>query len=102
MSALIFAAAAPSVMDRLKGIPPQFWLRLGLVVLAIIAVVFVWRKVAGANKVILAVVGGLVLSFVGFNWIYQRNEPSWATPAVSWLGGFLPSKGALEAKKAGL
>ncbi|MEY4938284.1 MAG: hypothetical protein RIQ93_19 [Verrucomicrobiota bacterium] len=93
MIALVVAAAAPSVMDRLSQIPDHFWLRLSLLVLAIIAVVLVWRKLAGANKVILAVIGGLALSLVGFNWIYERNEPSWASPTVSWLAGFLTSKG---------
>jgi hypothetical protein len=30
---------------------------------------------------------------VGFQWIYERNEPKWATPVVEKLANFFPSKG---------
>ena len=91
------ALAAPTVpattLDRLKAVPPEFWLRLGVAVVAIIALVFFLRKVAKMNKVVLTVVTFIVVTVVGFNWIYERSEPAWATPFVSFLSGFLPSKG---------
>jgi hypothetical protein len=45
------------------------------------------------NKVVLGVIVAVGLSFVGFSWIYERNEPDWATPVVSRLADFFPSKG---------
>jgi uncharacterized membrane protein (Fun14 family) len=86
-----FLAAA--AVDRVKQIPTEFWVKLAIGVGILIGVVIALRKLAKVNKVVLGVVVLLVLSFVGFNWIYERNEPAWATPAVQWLAGFFPSKG---------
>ena len=91
------ALAAPTVpattLDRLKAVPPEFWLRLGVAVVAIIALVFFLRKVAKMNKVVLTVVTFIVVTGVGFNWIYERDEPAWATPFVGFLAGWFPTKG---------
>ena len=77
----------------MKEIPTDFWMRLGLALLLLFAIVFVLRKVAKMNKVVLTVVTFLIATIVGFNWIYERSEPQWATPAVNFLAGFLPTKG---------
>ena len=61
--------------------------------MAVVALVFFLRKVAQMNKVILAVVVFLVVGIGGFDWIYERDEPVWATPVVSFFAGFLPTKG---------
>lgn len=88
--------AANSLMSRLESVPHKVWLWLGAAVLGLIVLVFVVRNIAKMNKVILSVIVFLVLTFVGFNWIYERNEPSWATPVVEKLAGFFPSKGTLK------
>ena len=96
---LAAVAANPTALDKLKQIPPAFWLKIGIAVLAIILVVVMIRKLAGANKVIVAVVVFLVVSIVGFNWIYERNEPAWATPVVEKLANFFPVKDSYNAKQ---
>lgn len=88
----ILAAVATKSASKLHDIPAAFWLNLALVILAIIVAVFVLRKIAGLNKVVFAVVVAIGLTVVGFNWIYERNEPVWATPVVQWLAGFFPTK----------
>ena len=94
MSVLLAAASAPtSTAERLKQIPFEFWWKLALGILALVALVFVLRKVAKMNKFLLGMIVFLALTFLGFNWIYERNEPAWASPAVSWLAEFFPSKG---------
>lgn len=104
---LLFAAnviaqpAAPiSALDRLKGVPPEFWGRMLIAVAAVIAFVFFMRKVAKMNKVVLAVVTFLIVTVVGFNWIWERSEPAWATPAVNFLSGWFPTKGPPPKKPA--
>ena len=87
-----------TAVDRLRQIPMEFWLKVGLGVVVIVATVIVLRKVVHMNKVILGVGVGLVATFVGFNWIYERNEPGWASTPVQWLAGFFPTKGKIEAK----
>jgi hypothetical protein len=94
---LIAAITAPlghvSTLDKLRAIPPEFWMRLGFAVLAVIGTVLFLRQVVKMNKVVLTVVVGLMVTIVGFNWVYQRNEPTWATPVVSFLSGFFPTQG---------
>jgi hypothetical protein len=92
---VLAAATVSSSADKLRQIPREFWVRMGLAILVIIAVVIVLRKLANMNTAVLTVVVAMGLSFVGFTWIYDRNEPAWATPAVNWLSGFFPSKGKL-------
>ena len=98
MSFLAAASTAPSALEKLRDVPPAFWLKLGLAVLAVVVVVIALRKLAQVNKVVLAVVLLIVFSAIGFNWIYERNEPSWATPVVEKLAEFFPSKGAYRSK----
>jgi apolipoprotein N-acyltransferase len=100
MIPLPVAAAHPAALDKLQRIPPAFWWKLGLAVLAIILAVVLLRKLAKANKVVLAVVVLIVVTAVGFNWIYERNEPAWATPVVEKLANFFPSKGSYATKQA--
>ncbi len=100
----LFAAAVTThgtVADKLRHIPVEFWWKMALAIAVLITVVVVLRKVAKVNKVMLAVGVGLVSTIVGFNWIYERNEPKWASPAVNWLGGFLPTKGQVASKGHG-
>lgn len=87
------AAATKSASSSFAGVPVDVWVKLGIGVAALILGVLILRKLAKVNKVVLTVVVMLVLSFVGFNWIYNRNEPAWATPVVQWLAGFFPTKG---------
>ncbi|MSU22212.1 MAG: hypothetical protein EXS32_00115 [Opitutus sp.] len=93
MKFLAVAAPPATTLDKLKAIPLDFWLRFGLAVLGVIALVFFLRKIAKMNKVVLAVMVAGSVTFVGLNWVYEREEPLWATPAVSFLAGFFPSKG---------
>jgi len=85
-----------TALQRLGQVPTDFWIKMAIGVAAIVAMVLVFRKIAQMNKVILAVVAGLVVSVLGFSWIYERNEPHWATPAVSFLADFFPSKGRVD------
>ena len=98
MSLFATATAHVTLAEKLHQIPMEFWVRIGLGVVALIAVVLVLRKIAHVNKLFLGVGVMLFATIVGFNWIYERNEPKWATPTVQWLGGFLPSKGKVEVK----
>jgi hypothetical protein len=91
------AAAAQPTVDRLRQVPTEFWVKLAIGIAAIIVAVILLRKIAKVNKVVLTIVVLLVLSIVGFNWIYERNEPAWATPVVNWLANYFPTKGAIKA-----
>jgi apolipoprotein N-acyltransferase len=93
----LFAAATTpspgSALDKLRGIPADFWLRLGLAVVALVVLVALLRYLAKLNRVVVTVVAFVAVTVVGFNWIHERNESAWATPAVSFFATFLPTKG---------
>jgi hypothetical protein len=92
MLSLAVAGSELFAATSLREISSDFWLRLGIGVVAIIVAVVLLRKLAKVNRVILVVVAFVALTIIGFNWIYERNEPAWATPAVKWLAGFFPTK----------
>ena len=98
LAAINSTKPAATALERLKEIPPEFWMRLLFAIIAIFALVFFLRKVAKMNKVVLAVVTFLIVTVVGFNWVYERSEPAWATPVVSFLAGFFPTKGPPPSK----
>jgi hypothetical protein len=98
LAAISATKPAGTALDRLKDIPPEFWMRLLFAVVAIVALVFFLRKVAKMNKVVLTVVSFVIVTVVGFNWVYERTEPQWATPMVAFLAGFFPTKGPPAAK----
>jgi apolipoprotein N-acyltransferase len=93
---ILAATTAPlpaTTLDKLRAIPPDFWWRLLLAIVVLVLLVVFLRKVAKMNKVVLAAVTFIMVTVVGFNWIYERSEPPWATPVVNFMAGFLPSKG---------
>lgn len=89
-------AASTTALARIESIAPGAWLRIGAAILALVLVVIVLRRVAKMNKAILAVIVCLVVSFVGFNWIYQGNEPAWARPVIEPLTKFFPTKDSMK------
>ncbi|MDO8541583.1 MAG: hypothetical protein Q7S40_14185 [Opitutaceae bacterium] len=85
-----------SVPAGVRQIPNQFWMWVAAGVVGIILLVVILRKLAGVNKLLLIGIVLFVCTIIGFNWIYERNEPVWATPTVNWLAGFFPSKGTIK------
>jgi hypothetical protein len=94
---LLFAAA--TALDKIEKIPPIFWGKVILGIVGFIAVIIALRKIAGMNKVVLAIVVFVVCTVVGFNWIYERNEPPFMTPFIDRIAPFLPSKGSYGGKQ---
>lgn len=90
---------ATSALEKAQSIPPATWLKLGIAVAAIVAVVVVLRAVAKMNKILLGVGVFVVVSIVFFSWIYNRNEPKWMTPVVEKIAPFFPSAGSYQDKQ---
>lgn len=94
---LLIAATA---LDKIKAVPADFWLKLGLGIIIVIAAVFLIRKAAGMNKVLLTVIILVVVSAVGFHWIYSRNEPRFLTPLIDKIAPFFPSANPQKADES--
>ncbi|QYM79092.1 hypothetical protein K0B96_00315 [Horticoccus luteus] len=91
---------AVTALERLHKIPPQFWLKAAMAVAVVVAAVFVLRKLARLNKVVLGVGVFVVLVIIGFSWIYNRNEPRFLTPLMNKIAPFFPSKNTFAKKQA--
>ncbi len=96
---MLFLATAETTIDKLKRVPPEFWWKVGLVVFCLIVAVAILQKVAHMNKIVLTIIVFVVVTVVGFNWIYERNEPAFLTPLIDKVAPFLPSKGSYGAKQ---
>jgi lysylphosphatidylglycerol synthetase-like protein (DUF2156 family) len=96
---MIFLAV--TAMEKLKSVPPAFWLKLLLGVAIVVGVVIALRKVAAMNKAVLAAIIFIVVIVGGINWIYERNEPALLTPLIDKIAPFFPSKGSYGGKQQG-
>jgi hypothetical protein len=85
---LLFAA---TTLEKLQDVPRQVWLNIGLGVLIFIVGFFILRAIAQMNKIILCILVAVVLTLVGFNWVYSRNEPAFLTPVIDKIAPFFPS-----------
>lgn len=85
---LLFAVTA---LEKLDAVPVKFWINLAIGILIFFAAIIVLRKAAEMNKVVLAMIIFLVLTTIGFNWIYSRNEPAFLTPLIDSIAKFFPS-----------
>jgi len=93
---LLFAV---TTMEKLRDVPKSFWINATIVILGLIAVVIILRKIREMNKIMLALILAFIFVLIGFNWVYNRNEPKFLSPFVDMVAPFLPSKGAYSAAK---
>jgi hypothetical protein len=93
---LLFAL---TTIEKLKQVPRSFWIIALLVILGLVAAVIILRKMMHMNKIVAGIILAVVLVLVGFNWIYERNEPKFLTPIVDAIAPFFPAKGSYGAAK---
>jgi hypothetical protein len=94
---LLLAVAA---VDKVKTLPPETWLKIGIAALCVIIGVFVIRKIMNTNKLIAGVLVFTVTTIVFFSWVYNRNEPAFLTPVVEQIAPFFPSGRNIPPPKA--
>jgi glucan phosphoethanolaminetransferase (alkaline phosphatase superfamily) len=87
---------ASATLDKLAKVPTSFWITAACVVAALIGLVIFVRFLRGMNKIVLAIIVMVILTVVGFSWIYERNEPAFLTPIIEPLSQFFPTKGAYK------
>jgi len=82
---------AVTALEAMRELPKDTWLKIGVVVAAIIIVAVIVPKVFKMNKLILGVVVFVASSIVFFSWVSQRNEPKFLTPLLDKLAPFFSS-----------
>lgn len=93
---LLLAATA---LEKMQAVPMKVWGNVALFILIFFVAIVVIRKAAEMNKVLLSVIIFVVVSIVGLNWIYARNEPKFLTPIVEKIAAFFPSAEKQAAKE---
>jgi hypothetical protein len=90
---------AATTLEKMQAVPFKVWLNIGMAIVIFIVAIILLRKAAEMNKVVLCAIIFVVITSVGFNWVYSRNEPAFMTPFIEPLAKFLPSAGKQEAKE---
>src|SRR3954469_8581269 len=90
---------AQSALDKVKTLPPDVWLKIGIAVVAFVLVVLIFRRVMKMNKILASIIVAVAGSIIFFSWVYNRNEPKFLTPVVEKIAPFFPSAGAYNAKQ---
>jgi len=90
---------AVSAVDKMKTLPPDIWLKIGVTIAAILIVILVMRHVLKMNRIIAGIVMFVVFSVFFFSWVYNRNEPKFLTPIIERIAPFFPSAGSYAAKQ---
>jgi membrane protein implicated in regulation of membrane protease activity len=84
---------AANLTDTIQQVPTHTWWIVAAVILGLLLLVVIIRSAEQIGRFLLVIVLLLALFLLGERWVYERKEPAWATPAVDWLAGFLPTKG---------
>lgn len=90
---------AISALEKAQNVPAKTWLNIGIGILIFIVALFVLKQAAKMNKIWLSIIIFVVLTMVGFQWIYSRNEPKFLTPLVDKIAPFFPSESGYASKQ---
>ena len=91
---------AVTALEKVEKVPITFWFKVVGLILVFVVALFVLRKVAHMNKIILSIIVLCIGSIIGFQWIYERNEPEFLTPTINVIAQFFPTKGSYGNKQA--
>lgn len=86
-------------MDTAKfthNLPPDFWMKTGIFLLVVVAIVLAVKFFQRSNKLWLGMFGAMVCGIIFFSWIYNRNEPKFLKPIIDRIAIFFPSKGDIR------
>ena len=82
---------AVSTLDKLRHVPLERVADLGLAIVILIVAVFLIKKAARMNKIILLIIGSAILVILTMTWVYQRNEPACLSPFIDTICHYFPS-----------
>lgn len=87
---MLFLAA--SALEKAAQLPKSFWVNLIMAIGGFIVVVLLVRHAARMNRFVLGMIVFLLLSVVGFQWIFERNEPQFLSPYIDKIAPFFPKR----------
>lgn len=81
-----------TTIQKLQHVPVEFWLKIMMIIAIFVLTVVLIRGISQINKVVLTVCIFVIITVLGFHWVYERNEPRFLTPVISKIAPFFPSK----------
>ncbi len=95
-STLLLAAVSitskQTVWEKIKTVPKESWISLGVAVLCVIVIVKIWKNLREVGEIVpwivMVLMGGTVILYT----TYERCEPKVLTPIFNELARVLPSK----------
>lgn len=83
---------AASALERAAELPKSFWVNILLALAALIVGVFLYRHAAQMNRLLLSFIVFIAVIVVGFQWVYERNEPRFLSSSIDRIAPYLPKK----------
>lgn len=87
---MLFLAA--SALEKAAQLPRSFWVNLVMAVAGLIVGILLFQHAAQMNKLTLSLIIFLLVTVVGFQWIFERNEPRFLSRTIDQIAPYFPSK----------
>ncbi|OHE88211.1 MAG: hypothetical protein A3G75_10370 [Verrucomicrobia bacterium RIFCSPLOWO2_12_FULL_64_8] len=88
---LLVVAAQSGWADKIRQVPKQAWINIGLFVVVIVITLRTWRALKKINELAPYIAVASMLAIIFLYWIFNRTEPKFLSPFVDFLSGFLPN-----------
>ncbi len=87
---MLFLAA--SALEKAAQLPKSFWVNVVMAIGGLLIGIILFQHAARMNKLVLTLIVFLLITVVGFQRIFERNEPRFMTPTIDKIAPFFPSK----------
>ncbi|HEY0965910.1 MAG TPA: hypothetical protein VGD88_00860 [Opitutaceae bacterium] len=96
---MLFLAA--SALEKASQLPKSFWVNVVMAIGGLLIGIILFQHAARMNKLVLTLIIFLLVTVVGFQWIFERNEPRFLTPTIDKIAPYFPSKINYAGKQSG-
>ncbi len=96
---MLFLAA--SALEKAAQLPKSFWVNVVMALGGLLVGIILFQHAARMNKLVLTLIIFLLVTVVGFQWVYERNEPRFMTPTINQIAPYFPSKINYQGKQSG-
>ena len=71
---------ATTTLEKLQAGPQRFWVNAAIFIIGGWVAIMLIRHAARMNRMVLTMIILVSFTTVGFQWIWERNEPRFLTP----------------------
>lgn len=83
---------ATTTLEKLQAVPQRFWINAAIFIIGGWGAIMLIRHAARMNRMVLTMIILVSFTTVGFQWIWERNEPRFLTPYINVIAPIFPSK----------